>query len=82
MSRPTETDEKIMYKSTRCPMFFTFINVFAVLWRMFSTVEGYKCCGDTISIVGGYHQYCGGIPSVQGRDTISIGGDISSIEEG
>ncbi len=36
--------------------------------------------GDTISAVEEYHQYCGGIPSVLWRDTIStVGGTISAV---
>ncbi len=34
-----------------------------VLWRMFRTVgDVISIVGDTISIVEGYHQYCGGVP--------------------
>ncbi len=43
-------------------------NVCAQLFRVLRTSSTME---DTIYTLEGYHQHCGGIPSVQRRDTIS-----------
>ena len=62
----------------------------SVLWRVFSTVEGYlQYCGgipsvlwrDTFSTVEGYLQYCGGITAVHvGGSFSTVGGYFSTVE--
>ncbi len=53
---------------------FKHVKVCVVLWKMFSTVEGYhqhQYCVEYCQYCGGYHQSCGGVPSVLWGDTIS-----------
>ncbi len=66
----------------------------SVLWRMFSTVEGYsQYCGGcsllwrnttvlskVLSTMEGNHHYCGEIPSVQWRDAVSNVEDIQCAQ--
>ena len=47
----------------------------SVLWRVFSTVEGY------LQYCGGYLQYCGGITAVHVGDIFSTVGDTFSTVE-